>query len=67
VIDQGKIATYQVVTPAAWNIGPLDATMVHGPQERATWPAPAISASSAPCIPTMARPAVKCRRFASAK
>jgi Ni,Fe-hydrogenase I large subunit len=34
VIDQGKIANYQVVTPTAWNIGPQDAKMVHGPMEQ---------------------------------
>ncbi|MFM8734841.1 MAG: nickel-dependent hydrogenase large subunit [Pirellulales bacterium] len=40
VIDQGKIANYQVVTPTAWNIGPLDAKMVHGPMEQSFIGAP---------------------------
>jgi uptake hydrogenase large subunit len=34
VIDQGKIANYQVVTPTAWNIGPRDGRGVHGPMEQ---------------------------------
>ena len=34
VIDQGKIANYQVITPTAWNIGPQDAHDVHGPMEQ---------------------------------
>ncbi len=35
VIDDGKIANYQVVTPTAWNIGPQDGHNVHGPMEQA--------------------------------
>ena len=33
-VDQGKIANDQVVTPTAWNIGPQDAKMMHGPMEQ---------------------------------
>lgn len=40
VIDQGKIANYQVITPTAWNIGPQDAKNVHGPMEQAFIGAP---------------------------
>ena len=40
VIEQGKIANYQVVTPTAWNIGPQDAKMVHGPMEQSFIGAP---------------------------
>jgi Ni,Fe-hydrogenase I large subunit len=40
VLDQGKIANYQVVTPTAWNIGPQDAKMVHGPMEQSFIGAP---------------------------
>lgn len=40
VIDQGKIANYQVVTPTAWNIGPQDARDVHGPMEQSFIGAP---------------------------
>ena len=40
VIDQGKIANYQVVTPTAWNIGPQDAKNVHGPMEQSFIGAP---------------------------
>ncbi|MGY2876098.1 uptake hydrogenase large subunit [Marmoricola sp. URHA0025 HA25] len=35
VIEDGKIANYQVVTPTAWNIGPRDAQEVLGPIEQA--------------------------------
>ncbi len=34
VIKNGKIENYQVVTPTAWNIGPLDGQNVHGPMEQ---------------------------------
>ena len=34
VIEQGKIANYQVITPTAWNIGPQDGHDVHGPMEQ---------------------------------
>ncbi|MEY3205117.1 MAG: hypothetical protein RLZZ21_1448, partial [Planctomycetota bacterium] len=34
VIDEGRIANYQVITPTAWNIGPQDAHDVHGPMEQ---------------------------------
>ncbi|MFM9011460.1 MAG: nickel-dependent hydrogenase large subunit [Planctomycetota bacterium] len=37
---RGKIATDQVVTPAAWNIDPQDATKVHGPMEQSFIGAP---------------------------
>lgn len=35
VIEDGKIANYQVVTPTAWNIGPRDGSEQLGPIERA--------------------------------
>ena len=35
VIEDGKIANYQVVTPTAWNIGPRDAGGTLGPIEQA--------------------------------
>lgn len=35
VIEDGKIANYQVVTPTAWNIGPRDASGNLGPIESA--------------------------------
>jgi hydrogenase large subunit len=35
VIEGGKIANYQVITPTAWNIGPRDARNVNGPMEQA--------------------------------
>jgi hydrogenase large subunit len=35
VIEDGKIANYQVVTPTAWNIGPRDAEGTLGPMEQA--------------------------------
>lgn len=35
VIEEGKIANYQVVTPTAWNIGPRDSNGVLGPIESA--------------------------------
>lgn len=35
VLDKGKIANYQVVTPTAWNIGPRDKDGVLGPIEQA--------------------------------
>ncbi|HEX7659373.1 MAG TPA: nickel-dependent hydrogenase large subunit [Pseudonocardiaceae bacterium] len=35
VIEDGKIANYQVVTPTAWNIGPRDASQALGPMETA--------------------------------
>lgn len=34
IIKNGKIENYQVVTPTAWNIGPLDGKNVHGPMEQ---------------------------------
>jgi len=34
VVKDGKIENYQVVTPTAWNIGPLDGNEVHGPMEQ---------------------------------
>jgi hydrogenase large subunit len=40
VIENGRIENYQVVTPTAWNIGPLDASNVHGPMEQAFIGAP---------------------------
>ncbi len=35
VIENGKIANYQVVTPTAWNIGPRDGENAVGPMEKA--------------------------------
>jgi len=35
VIEKGKIANYQVVTPTAWNIGPRDSNEALGPIEAA--------------------------------
>ncbi|MGH3794539.1 MAG: nickel-dependent hydrogenase large subunit [Pseudonocardiaceae bacterium] len=35
VIEDGKIANYQVVTPTAWNIGPRDGSQTLGPVEQA--------------------------------
>jgi len=35
VIENGKIANYQVITPTAWNIGPRDREEALGPIERA--------------------------------
>lgn len=40
VIDDGKIANYQVITPTAWNIGPRDGDGVLGPIESAMVGAP---------------------------
>jgi hydrogenase large subunit len=40
VIEDGKIANYQVVTPTAWNIGPRDASGALGPIETALVGAP---------------------------
>lgn len=35
VLEDGKIANYQVITPTAWNIGPRDSTQALGPIEQA--------------------------------
>ncbi len=35
VLENGKIANYQVITPTAWNIGPRDGNDVLGPMEKA--------------------------------
>jgi hydrogenase large subunit len=35
VLEDGKIANYQVITPTAWNIGPKDGDGVNGPMEQA--------------------------------
>ena len=35
VLEDGKIANYQVITPTAWNIGPRDSTQTLGPIEQA--------------------------------
>lgn len=35
VLENGKIANYQVITPTAWNIGPRDSREVNGPMEQA--------------------------------
>jgi hydrogenase large subunit len=66
VIEDGKIANYQVVTPTAWNIGPRDAEGTLGPMEptrtirssSATWPGRSIRAWSAPSTPSTGAPAV---------
>ncbi|MBZ0277834.1 MAG: nickel-dependent hydrogenase large subunit, partial [Anaerolineae bacterium] len=35
VLKDGKIENYQVITPTAWNIGPMDGNKIHGPMEQA--------------------------------
>jgi uptake hydrogenase large subunit len=45
VIEDGKIANYQVVTPTAWNIGPRDATEQLGPIEQALVGSPVVDDS----------------------
>jgi uptake hydrogenase large subunit len=45
VIEDGKIANYQVVTPTAWNIGPRDASENPGPIERALVGSPVVDQS----------------------
>ena len=35
VLKNGKIENYQVITPTAWNIGPMDSKSTHGPMEQA--------------------------------
>jgi hydrogenase large subunit len=35
VIEDSKIANYNVITPSGWNIGPRDADAQHGPIEKA--------------------------------
>lgn len=40
VIEDGKIANYQVITPTAWNIGPKDGKEANGPMEQAFVGAP---------------------------
>ncbi len=40
VVENGKIANYQVITPTAWNIGPRDGSENHGPMEKAFIGAP---------------------------
>ena len=35
VLEDGKIANYQVITPTAWNIGPRDGSENLGPMEKA--------------------------------
>jgi len=42
VIEDGKIANYQVITPTAWNIGPRDASEQLGPIEKALVGAPIV-------------------------
>ena len=34
VLEDGKIANYQVITPTAWNIGPKDGKEANGPMEQ---------------------------------
>ncbi len=45
VIENGKIANYQVVTPTAWNIGPRDAAQNLGPIEQALVGSPIVDQS----------------------
>lgn len=45
VIEDGKIANYQVVTPTAWNIGPRDGEGVLGPIEQALVGTPIVDTS----------------------
>ncbi len=40
VLDEGKIANYQVITPTAWNIGPKDGNEANGPMEQSFVGAP---------------------------
>ena len=40
VLEDGKIANYQVITPTAWNIGPKDGKEANGPMEQAFIGAP---------------------------
>ncbi|MEZ5250098.1 MAG: nickel-dependent hydrogenase large subunit [Ilumatobacteraceae bacterium] len=40
VLEDGKIANYQVITPTAWNIGPKDGQEANGPMEQAFVGAP---------------------------
>ena len=40
VLEDGKIANYQVVTPTAWNIGPKDGRDANGPMEESFVGAP---------------------------
>ncbi len=42
VLEDGKIANYQVITPTAWNIGPRDGAGVLGPMETAMVGSPII-------------------------
>jgi hydrogenase large subunit len=34
VLEDNKIANYQVITPTAWNIGPKDGKEANGPMEQ---------------------------------
>lgn len=45
VIEDGKIANYQVVTPTAWNIGPRDGDNTLGPIENALVGSPIVDPS----------------------
>ena len=40
VLEDGKIANYQVITPTAWNIGPKDGKEANGPMEQSFIGAP---------------------------
>ncbi len=40
VLEEGKIANYQVITPTAWNIGPKDGAENNGPMEESFVGAP---------------------------
>ncbi len=48
VIDGGKIANYQVVTPSAWNASPRDPWDQPGPYEEAVMNTPIIESPSSP-------------------
>ena len=80
VLEDGKIANYQVITPTGWNIGPRDANDNIGPMEQSfignsienpDFPVElgqvataSTPAWSARCTPATARPASSCRSSA---
>jgi hydrogenase large subunit len=40
---KGKVSRYQVITPTAWNVSPLDNLGAHGPIEEAIMNTPVIN------------------------
>jgi hydrogenase large subunit len=42
---RGKVNTYQIITPTAWNISPKDHNDAMGPGERAVWGTPVADAT----------------------